>query len=152
MPLRIVSGIIASTQFMWTCLLLGSSIMLSNFIAYYSGISSSASVFSLFSYISFEPRQKILCGPFPFQSLIVLSRTGPIPWEDISLAAQFSSTRADKPFPACLLLYCTTRISLRTGSFCGLENRTNSQIFNLVLLSTKLKFWHSVFSHTNCSV
>lgn len=103
--------------------------------------------FGLFNILiyKFWANTKILCGSFPLRSWIVLSRNGPIPGEDISLAAQFSSTRADKPFPERLLLYYTTRISLRTGSFCGLENRTNSQIFNLVLLSTKLKFWHSAF-------
>lgn len=101
--------------------------------------------FSLYFIFPILSQDNILHCPSPFLSLTVLSRNGAIPWEDITLAGQIPSTRADSSFPACLLLYCSTRMLSGTGSFSSLGDRTNSQTFNLVLVSSKLKFWHSIF-------
>lgn len=96
-------------------------------------------------FFSIISQDSISYDPSPFHFAIVLSRNEAIPWEDIPWAGQFSSTRADSSFPARLLLCCGTRILLGTEGLVNLGNSTNSQIFNLALVSSKLKFWHSIF-------
>lgn len=82
---------------------------------------------------------------FPSNSFISFAKREAMPGKNPWLAGPFPSRRADRPFPTCLLLYCRTRLLLGNGRFGSLGNRTNSQIFNLVLVSSKVKFWHSIF-------